>query len=69
MKAWGHATPKPTFVFSNSQAIKILNPGPMSKAQLASDVKTTKRYLSKEGKSRFAGTAALKGTQFLWLVI
>ena len=65
MKAWGHATPKPTFVFSNTPAIGMLNPGKMSRASLATDVKTTRRYVSKAGKQRFAGTAQLKGTQLL----
>ena len=37
----------------------------MSRASLACQVQTTRRYVAKDGKVRFAGTAQLKGTQFL----
>lgn len=65
MKAWGHATPKPTMVYSNSCEIRLLNHGRMTRKHLATDVRTTRRYIAKDGKARFAGNAQLKGTQYL----
>lgn len=67
MKYWGHATPKPSVVFGNTSAIRMLFHGKMTKTSLSTSVKTTRRYHSKDGKLRFAGTAQLKGTQFLRL--
>jgi len=63
MKYWGHATPKPSVVFGNTSAIRMLFHGKMTKTSLSTSVKTTRRYHSKDGKLRFAGTAQLKGTQ------
>lgn len=65
MKAFGHPTAKRTVVYSNSSKIGLLNTGSMSRTSLACQVQTTRRYVAKDGKVRFAGTNKLKGTQFL----
>lgn len=65
MKKFGHPTPKRTKVFSNSPQIHILDTGKMNRTALSADVQTTRRYVSKDGKERFAGTKELKSTQFL----
>lgn len=70
MKAYGSATPKRTIVYSNTSHVKMLDCGQLTRAQLASTVRTTKQYVSKAGRKRFAGNANLKGTQFLvWSVM
>ena len=65
MKAFGSATAKRTIVYSNSAGIGKLDAGPMKKAELQSDIQTTTRYVSKEGRKRFCGNENLKQTQFL----
>ena len=63
MRAWGAATPKRTFVLSNSRAIGALDSGRMTRDQLNSSVKSTIKYQSKEGRKRFKGGKALKQTE------
>ena len=65
MKAWGHVTPKRTYVLSNTHLIKSLDSGAMKRKELHSEVSTTDRYESQDGRKRFKGNANLKGTQFL----
>ena len=67
MKAWGHVTAKRTYVLSNSHLIKSLDSGAMKRKELYSEVSTTDRYESQDGRKRFKGNANLKGTQFLSL--
>ena len=64
MKAFGAKTPKRTVVYSNTPQIKMLDSGKMTRSSLSSDIKTTRAYVSKDGKKRFAGNENLKGTQF-----
>ena len=65
MKVWGHATAKPTIAVSNTPKIISLDHGPCKRKFLESDVKTTTRYESKDGRRRFTGNSQLKPTQFL----
>jgi len=65
MKVWGHTTPKPTFVLSNTPQIGILHHGKCKRKDLEPQIKTTTRYESRDGKTRFKGNQYLKGTQFL----
>ena len=67
MKAWGHVTAKRTYVLSNSHLIKSLDSGAMKRKELYSEVSTTDRYESQDGRKSFKGNANLKGTQFLSL--
>lgn len=63
MKAWGHPTAKRTLCYSNSALVKALDAGRLPRALLESNVRTTRRYVSKSGKQRFTGTPALRDTQ------
>lgn len=65
MKQFGAKTPKRTVVHSNSAHLTKLHLGPMKRASLKSDVKTTKTYYSKDGRKRFCGSEHLKSTQIL----
>ena len=65
MKAFGSATAKRTIVYSNSAGIGKLDAGPMKKAELQSEIQTTTRYVSKDGRKRFCGNENLKSTQVL----
>ena len=65
MRSFGSPTPKRTVVYSNSPKIKMLDAGPMRKGELRSNIRTTKQYLGKDGRKRFAGNENLKGTQSL----
>lgn len=65
MKAFGHPTPKRSFVVATTDKISRLNTGHMRRNELQAEIQTTKKYINKAGKVRFAGTKALKGTQLL----
>ena len=65
MRQWGHETAKRTVLFSNSKWVGGFNLGKMSRAMLESKVKTTTKYKSRDGKTRFKGNSNLKGTQLL----
>ena len=65
MKAWGHVTAKRTYVLSNTHLIQSLDSGPMKRKDLHSEVSTTDRYESQDGRKRFKGNKNLKGTQLL----
>ncbi|CAJ1363253.1 unnamed protein product, partial [Effrenium voratum] len=56
MRSWGHPTAKRTVAFSNSALIGGLNAGSLKRQQLQSDVKTTRKYTTKEGRKGFSGT-------------
>ena len=66
-------------VFSNSSCAAFLDTGKMARNILTTGIKTTIKYVSKDGRARYKGSAALKGTQqlgvsqisftFLWLYI
>ena len=64
MKAWGHSTAKRTFVLSNNPRIQYLDSGRMTRQQLSSDVETTIKYVSKDGRKRFKGSVILKQTEY-----
>lgn len=64
MKAWGHRTAKRTFVLSNNPRIQYLDSGRMTRQQLSSDVETTIKYVSKDGRKRFKGSVILKQTEY-----
>ena len=65
MRAWGHGTPKRTLTISNSVHIGMLGTGPLRRSELQSEIETTTKYVSGEGKRRFKGNEFLKGTQLL----
>lgn len=65
MKSFGSPTPKRTVVYSNSPQIKMLDAGVLRKGELRSNIRTTKQYVGKDGRKRFAGNENLKGTQSL----
>ena len=64
MKKHMSLTWKPTWLWSTSSRIRELDLGPLTaEERRKSEVETTVRYVGKDGKRRFKGTAALKGTQ------
>lgn len=65
MKAWGHLTPKRSFVLSNTHLVGQLDKGPMKRKALESEISTTDTYVTKDGRKRFKGNSNLKSTQFL----
>lgn len=70
MRAFGHPTAKRTVCYSNSSLIARLDMGSLKRTDLVTGVATCERYIAKcNGKKRFKGTAALKGTQCLGLIV
>ena len=69
LRGWGHHTAKRTMSFSNSSCVGFLDTGRMSRADLTTAVKTTIKYVAKDGRQRYKGSAALKGTQQLGLIL
>ena len=66
MRALQHPTPKRTVLFSNSPTIGMFSfAARLSKMKLATDTKTTDRYISGSGEKRFKGNGKLKQTQCL----
>lgn len=66
MRALDAPTPKRSVLYSNTSWIAQLSFAErMKKHQLATKVKTTTQYKSKEGKQRFHGNSNLKKTQSL----
>lgn len=66
MRALQHPTPKRTILFSNSPTFGMFSfAARLSKMQLATDTKTTDRYINGSGKKRFKGNGKLKQTQCL----
>ena len=65
MKAWGHHTPKRSFVLANTHLVGQLDTGKMKRKALESEISTTDTYVSKDGRKRFKGNGNLKATQFL----
>ena len=68
MGLFKHQTPKRTLLWSTSRAIGLFNLGTLTKHNYRSLVSTTKRYRDKQGKVRYQGSDALKGTQHLGLL-
>lgn len=66
MKNYGHATPKPTCLLANSNLIGRLLRGKLDRST-PTLVRTSRKYVDGAGKTRWQGTAALKGTQCLVL--
>jgi len=62
MQLLGHGSPKPTVGYSNASWVSWLDMGTLTKEyRLANTVlKTTRRYVNKEGKQKFCGSAQLK---------
>ena len=63
MKHFGHKCLKRTLLWSSAPCINLVNLGPLPKGQHKSDVAVTKKYRDKNGKLRYHGLPALKGTQ------
>lgn len=63
----GGSSPKRTMVVSNSRHVGKLNLGTLKlkKGGKAAKSTTTRRYIDKNGKARFVGTADLKRSQNL----
>ena len=66
MRAYKSPTAKRTMVLANTSHIAMLETGKMTRAQLTSTTKTSIKLPKKNGKARYQGSPALKGTQ--WLV-
>ena len=62
---WGHPTPKPTLLVSNSPQIASLSKGKLRKSQKRSEFKTAIVYQDKQGKTRYKGSKILRSTQIL----
>lgn len=65
MKLWGHPCLKRTFLWSTSRVISVLDLGKIVKTRHQSLIKTTRKYIGKDGKTKYHGTKALKSTEFL----
>ena len=67
MRAFKHPTAKPTITWSNTSYIVLLDKGSMTRKQLTSKTKTSIKMKPKNGRARYQGSPALKGTQSLVL--
>ena len=66
MRALKQPTPKRTVLYSNSATIAAFGfAAKLTKLQLDTEIKTTDKYTSKDGKKRYKGNKNLKSTQFL----
>ena len=69
MASYGGLTPKRHIAYSNSPAVQVLDLGTLLKAvrdRLSKHTcQSSKTYVSKNGRKRFAGTKFLKRTQML----
>lgn len=63
MKLWGHPCLKRTFLWSTSRVISVLDLGKIVKTRHQSLIKTTRKYIGKDGKTKYHGTKALKSTE------
>ena len=64
MQLLGACTPKRTCLLANSNLIGRLLTGKLKRSS-PSEVRTCRQYVDRAGKTRWQGTAALKGTQCL----
>ena len=65
MRHYGSPSMKRTMVICNNRVLCSLDRGQVSKKRRSTAKPTTKRYKSKEGKTRFVGTSRLKQSQIL----
>ena len=55
---------KRTWIWSTSPRVRNLDLGPLLPSEKSTTVKTTRRWTNKDGKKKWQGTRALKGTQY-----
>lgn len=68
MGCWGHWSPKRTILWSNNPLVRLFTTHGLAMVKNTGP-STTKRYVSKSGKSGYTGSQHLKSTEYLGFIL